>query len=98
MLQSFVTVYIYYTITYFIRMTLYNFNRIDLNKRMEVINQHGIFLDKYITENEKLNLYAVDMFFVEVVYNSTLNKITKIRSFKTGKNLNKYSIDFTKGF
>ena len=28
-------------------MTLYEFNVLELNERMEAVNQYGIFLDKY---------------------------------------------------
>ena len=30
----------------------------------------GIFLENYIPKTEKSNCYAIDMFFVEVVYDS----------------------------
>ena len=72
-------------------MTLYEFNLLNLNERMDTVNQCGKFLDNHITEIEKCNLYAIDMFFVEVVYNSESNSITEIRSFKTGELLDKYS-------
>ena len=41
-----------------------------------------------------INCYAINKFFVEVVYNSEHNTITEIRSFKTGYLLNKYSAKF----
>jgi len=75
-------------------MTLYEFNILDLNNRMEVINKKGVYLDNYITNYLKFNVYAVDMFFVEVEYNKQLNKITNIRSFIGGYLLDKYS-DFS---
>ncbi|SFC97806.1 hypothetical protein [Algibacter pectinivorans] len=75
-------------------MTLYEFNILDLNDRMEAVNQNGVFLNNHITESEKCNLYAIELFFVEVVYNSNLNKITEINSFKTGYLLDKYSKNF----
>ncbi|SFC61851.1 hypothetical protein SAMN04489722_1034 [Algibacter lectus] len=75
-------------------MTLYEFNILDLNDRMEAVNQNGVFLNNLISDTEKCNLYAIDLFFVEVVYNSSLNKITEINSFKTGYLLDKYSKNF----
>lgn len=78
-------------------MTLYEFNVLDINNRMEAVNQYGAFLDNHISENERLNLYAINMFFVEVVYNAKTNTISEIRSFKTGECLNKYSSDFSNG-
>ena len=48
-------------------MTLYEFNRLDIMDGMKAINQLGTFLDNYIDDKERCNLYAIDMFFVEVV-------------------------------
>jgi hypothetical protein len=59
---------------------------------MEVVNQKGTFIHNHISETERCNLYAVDMFFVEVVYNPEFNTITELRSFKTGHLLSKYSV------
>jgi hypothetical protein len=42
-------------------------------------------------KNGKFNLYAINMFFVEVCYNSLENKISGIKSFKSGHLLDKYS-------
>jgi hypothetical protein len=72
-------------------MTLYEFNLLDINSKMETINQQGIYLDNHITKDEKFNLYAINMFFVEVEYNKRFNKITNIKSFKTGYLLDRYS-------
>ena len=72
-------------------MTLYDYNKLDLDARMEVVNQQGTFLDVYAELTERCLLYAIDMFFVEVVYDIELNKIIDINSFKTGHLLDKYS-------
>ena len=72
-------------------MTLYEFNSLEFNDKMEVVNNEGTFLDNYVTTIERLNCYAVDRFFVEVVYDAERNTITEIRSFKTGQSLDKYS-------
>ena len=72
-------------------MTLYEFNVLDLNNKMESVYQLGVYLDNYITETEKFNLYAIDMFFVEVTYSSIENRITGIKSFKSGHLLDRYS-------
>ena len=61
-------------------MTLYEFNLLDI-----------IETDNHITKDEKFNLYAINMFFVEVCYNSLENKISGIKSFKSGHLLDKYS-------
>ncbi|SFZ90345.1 hypothetical protein SAMN05428642_101882 [Flaviramulus basaltis] len=75
-------------------MTLYEFNALALNERMEVVNQQGAFIENHITKLERCNLYAVYRFFAEVVYNSDTNSITEIRSFNTGYLLDKYSVNF----
>ena len=72
-------------------MTLYEFNFLDINNQMETVNQQGVYLDNHITKDEKFNLYAINMFFVEVCYNSLENKISGIKSFKSGNLLNRYS-------
>jgi hypothetical protein len=72
-------------------MTLYEFNLLDINNQMETVNEQGVYLDNHITKNEKFNLYAINIFFVEVCYNSLENKISGIKSFKSGHLLNRYS-------
>lgn len=75
-------------------MTLYEFNALELNERMEAVNQYGTFLDNHIGNRERFNCYAIDKFFVEVVYNAEHNTITEVRSFKSGHSLDKYSAKF----
>ena len=72
-------------------MALYEFNLLDINNQMETVNQQGVYLDNHITKDEKFNLYAINMFFVEVCYNSIENKISGIKSFKSGHLLDRYS-------
>jgi hypothetical protein len=58
---------------------------------MEAINQYGTFLDNYITQDIRISCYALDKFFVEVVYDGEQNTITEVRSFKSGHSLDRYS-------
>ena len=53
----------------------------------------GVFLENYITKTEKINCYAIDMFFIEVVYDAKANKIIENKPFKEGHRLDKYSIN-----
>lgn len=46
-----------------------------------------------LTKKEKCNCYALDKFFVELVYDSEQNAITEFRSFKSGYILDKYAQD-----
>lgn len=55
-------------------MTLYVFNVLDLNKKIEPVNQLVVYLDNHITATEKFNLYAIGIFFIEVCYNLTESK------------------------
>lgn len=72
-------------------MTLYEFNLLDHTKQLETIYNDATFLDNHITKDARCNLYALGKFFVEITYNSDLNKVTDIKSFKTGYLLDKYS-------
>ena len=72
-------------------MTLYEFNGLDINNQMETVSQQGVYLDNHITKDEKFNLNAINMFFVEVCYNSLENRIAGIKSFKSGHLLDRYS-------
>ena len=59
-----------------------------------ILNIDIIFIvleSHYVTKDIRLNCYAIDKFFVEVVYDGEQNVITEIRSFKTGHLLDKYS-------
>jgi|TARA_R110000796_G_scaffold174394_2_gene291344 hypothetical protein len=72
-------------------MKLYEFNILDINNQMETVNQQSVYLDNHVTKDEKFNLYAIDMFFVEVEYKNKLNNITNIGSFKSGNLLDNYA-------
>ena len=50
-----------------------------------------MFLDNHISKTEALSYYAIDMFFVELVYCVDKNKIVEARSFKSGHSLDKYA-------
>jgi hypothetical protein len=69
-------------------MIFYEFNLLEINNKMETVNQHCVYLDNYLIKYEKFNFYAIKMFFVEVCDNSLENKISGIKS---GNLLNRYS-------
>lgn len=77
-------------------MTLYEFNSLDLKYKIGVTLHQAIFLDNYINADVRINCYALDLFFVELVYDSNFIKIIEVRSFKYGIQLDKYSIDLDK--
>jgi len=72
-------------------MTLYEFNVLTLEEKQATVWEKGTFLDNYITDDIRINCYAIDKFFVEVVYDGEQNVITEVRSFKSGHSLDKYS-------
>ncbi len=75
-------------------MTLYEFNSLTLEEKQATVWDKGTFLDNYITKDIRINCYAIDKFFVEVVYDGKFNTITEVRSFKYGHSLDKYSPKF----
>lgn len=72
-------------------MGIYEFNILDNEKKYDVTFNQGRFVDSITVENEIFVLYAVSMFWVEVVYNAKDNKIIGISSFIAGAILDKFS-------
>ena len=73
------------------KITLYEFKQLPEQEQYNITFNKGTFLDYLTKGNKKLVLYAVDLFFVELEYNTTTNQILKLTIFKTGKELFKYS-------
>lgn len=71
-------------------MKLEEFNKLSFDEKLYVVVDKGTFLDNFITKNIRLNCYAIDKFFVELVYCSKENKIIEVRSFDSGADLDKY--------
>lgn len=72
-------------------MTLYEFNLMPNDQdRYKVVFNEGSFIYSISEGNKKFALYAVNKFFVEVEYDSSLNKILNLISFREGSFLNKY--------
>ncbi len=68
------------------------------DEQLSVVWDKGVFLENHISKTEKINCYAIDMFFAEVVYDGKANKITEVRSFKEGHRLNKYTPNIKIGY
>jgi len=75
-------------------MTLYEFNSLTLEEKKSTVWEKGVFLDNYLNKEIRINCYAIDKFFVEVVYDAQYNVIMEVRSFKYGHSLDKYALDF----
>lgn len=72
-------------------MTLYEYKILPDNIQYEIIWDEGNYIDSRITDNCKINLYAIDMFYVEVYFDLTTNAAIKKVSFKYGERLDHYS-------
>ena len=59
------------------------------DKFKSVWNQ-GTFIDNCINDTEKTNLYGIDKFYVDAVYDPETNEIVEVRSLKKDKRLEKY--------
>lgn len=75
-------------------MTLYEYKMLLEDEQYDIVFSQGKFLDIVIEGTTKYVLYAIDKFFVEVVYDATHNVITEVRSFKYGQSLDKYAPKF----
>jgi len=71
-------------------MTINEFNKLDMRDGMDTVNQFGTFIHNYYDDKERCNLFAIDMFFVEVAYHLKHNRIKEIRAFKHGHRLDRY--------
>lgn len=71
-------------------MTLYEFNSLEEQSRFTYLWEFGVYLDSVIMESLRINLYAINMFFVEVHYDAKSNTIKDIQTFKHGHMIDKY--------
>ena len=74
-----------------LKITLKEFLALQREKQFDAIFTIGDYLETRAQDNNQVILYAVDRFFVELYYDSKINKINKIKAFEKGKILNKYS-------
>lgn len=49
-------------------MNLYEFNRLNTDDKLKSVWALGKFIDKHITATERVNLYGIDLFYVDIVY------------------------------
>jgi hypothetical protein len=77
-------------------MTLYQFNILTEDNKLKTVWDIGEFIDNHISIDGIKNLYAINKFYVEVVYDAQNNQIIGVESFKTGKDLDKYLPDLSR--
>jgi hypothetical protein len=71
-------------------LTLYKFNQLSEDNKLKTVWDIGEFIENHISIDGIKNLYAINKFYVEVVYDAQNNQIIGVESFKTGKDLDKY--------
>ena len=72
-------------------MKLQEFNTLSEHDKYEITFNQGNFIEYWINGNQRFALYSVFMFYVEVEYNATENKIKNLISFEDGELLDKYA-------
>ena len=78
-------------------MKLEEFNNLTFDDHLFKVVDEGTFLENFKTKDISMNLYSLSSFYIELIYNSELNKVDEIRSFKSGIRMDKYTrnIDLT---
>ncbi len=67
------------------KITLYKFLALSEQEQYDIIFTRGEFLEISLEGNKRFVLYAIDLFFVEVEYNSNENKIINKKAFVSGE-------------
>lgn len=74
-------------------MTIYEFNKLDVENRLLSIRDQGQYLGKTIHNSEACSIYAIEKFFVECIFeDETYSELHALRSFTCGPQLDKYSL------
>ena len=71
-------------------MKLYDYIKLPEEEQFNAVWNNGTHVDTFIDGNIKINLYAINNFFVEIYYNAVLNNIVDKKHFKQGELLDKY--------
>ena len=71
-------------------MKLYDYIILSEDEKCNAVWHNGIHIDTFVNRNIKINLYAINDFFVEIYYDADLNKIIDKKHFKQGHLLDKY--------
>ncbi|WP_223551077.1 hypothetical protein [Aestuariivivens sp. NBU2969] len=61
-------------------MTLEEFNSLTHDEKLYAVVDNGVFLDNYVTSELRINLYSLDKFYVELVYDGELNKVIEVKA------------------
>lgn len=74
-----------------VKLSLYDFKLLPDEEQYYITFNQGQFLDSYFERDRRFALYAISQFFVEVEYDTTINKIIDKASFISGDKLDKNS-------
>lgn len=75
------------------RITVEEFTSLPEHEQYEVVSHAGNLVEFRNTEEVLYELYAVDMFFVEIAYTRKGNMMMSMNAFNTGERLDPYSSD-----
>ena len=75
------------------RITVEEFESLPEYEQYEVLTHAGSLVEFRNTHELLFELYAVDMFFVEVAYKREGNTMMSMNAFNTGERLDPYSSD-----
>jgi hypothetical protein len=88
--------FLFFEYIIFIILTLLEFNSLELKYKIGVTLRQAVFLDHYMSNYDRINIYALDSFFIELVYDINYFNIISVNSFNSGNELDKYAVDFSK--
>ena len=74
----------------FHQVEIYDYIKLDLNDRANLLWDEGVFIEKYIDLHIITNLYYLNKFYVEVVLSNKDGRISEITPFRSGERLEKY--------
>lgn len=72
-------------------MTIEEFNKLSTHDKYDLTFNHGVFIEYFVHGNQRVALYSIFRFYVEVEYITSENKINELTSFDDGELLGKYS-------
>ncbi|KAA2218538.1 hypothetical protein [Maribacter flavus] len=72
-------------------MGIYEFNSLSDHDKYDTVFTNGQFVDSVKDGRITYALYSLSYFWVEVMYDSPMNKILEIGSFVEGGSLDRYS-------
>ena len=72
-------------------LALYQYKLLSDHEQYDLLFTQGDFLNMIIAGNSRFVVYELFKFFVEIEYNNKENKIIGLKSFVTGKIMDKYT-------